>query len=52
MPTDGPTQRQPDISIARKRLKWKPAISLNEGLEKTITYFENLLGKEKHERKA
>jgi UDP-glucuronate decarboxylase len=43
LPEDDPNQRQPDISLAKQKLKWKPAIQLEEGLRKTITYFENLL---------
>jgi UDP-glucuronate decarboxylase len=40
LPVDDPTQRKPDISIAKQELGWQPTISLREGLEKTITYFE------------
>lgn len=44
LPTDDPTQRQPDISLARERLGgWEPKIPLREGLIKTIKYFEQLL---------
>jgi UDP-glucuronate decarboxylase len=43
LPTDDPTQRQPDISIAREKLKWEPTTSLNEGLQKTITCFEDIV---------
>jgi UDP-glucuronate decarboxylase len=43
LPSDDPTQRQPDISIARKKLKWNPTISLTAGLKNTIEYFEQLL---------
>jgi UDP-glucuronate decarboxylase len=43
LPSDDPTQRQPDISLARKSLGWNPGISLEKGLEKTIAYFGNLL---------
>jgi nucleoside-diphosphate-sugar epimerase len=38
-----PTQRQPDITLARKKMKWEPKIQLEEGLRKTIPYFEMLL---------
>ncbi len=44
LPTDDPTQRKPDISLAKKELdNWEPKIQLAEGLEKTINYFDNLL---------
>ena len=43
LPTDDPVQRQPDISIARNKLNWEPVTLLNEGLQKTITYFEDML---------
>ncbi len=43
LPADDPRQRQPDISLARKQLGWEPIISLNEGLFRTISYFDNLL---------
>jgi UDP-glucuronate decarboxylase len=39
LPVDDPRQRKPDISLAKKELDWQPAISLEEGLEKTIEYF-------------
>lgn len=38
-----PQIRQPDISRARSVLKWEPAVQLHEGLEKTITYFREVL---------
>ncbi len=44
LPSDDPTQRRPDISLARERLGWEPAIPLDEGLRRTIAYFEKLLG--------
>jgi UDP-glucuronate decarboxylase len=44
LPKDDPTQRQPDITLAREKLNgWEPKIPLREGLEKTIIYFDNLL---------
>ena len=43
LPSDDPSQRQPDISLARKNLDWDPRISLEKGLGKTIAYFANLL---------
>ena len=43
LPADDPVQRKPDISLARKNLDWEPRIKLEEGLAKTIAYFENEL---------
>jgi UDP-glucuronate decarboxylase len=43
LPSDDPTQRQPDIALARAKLGWEPAIPLSEGLKKTIAYFDELL---------
>ena len=40
LPVDDPTQRKPDISRARQELGWQPTVSLREGLERTIAYFE------------
>ncbi len=40
LPQDDPKQRQPDITLARKKLKWEPKVSLEEGLIKTIDYFK------------
>ncbi|KAA3615724.1 MAG: SDR family oxidoreductase [Calditrichaeota bacterium] len=45
LPADDPTQRQPDISLAKEKLNWQPTIFLEEGLKKTIPYFENELKK-------
>jgi len=42
MPDDDPTQRQPDISLAKKRLDWQPTIKLRDGLVKTIEYFKSI----------
>lgn len=39
LPADDPTQRQPDISLAREMLGWQPEVALREGLERTIDYF-------------
>ncbi len=42
LPKDDPTQRKPDITLAQTHLDgWKPTVELNEGLQKTITYFQN-----------
>lgn len=44
LPSDDPKQRQPDISLANKLLDgWKPVIQLEEGLKRTISYFDNEL---------
>jgi len=40
LPVDDPTQRKPDISRAKQELGWQPTVSLREGLERTIAYFE------------
>ena len=40
LPSDDPKQRQPDITLARKLLKWEPAVPLEEGLKRTIAYFK------------
>ena len=42
-PEDDPKQRQPDITRAREILKWEPMVMLDEGLRRTIAYFETLL---------
>jgi UDP-glucuronate decarboxylase len=41
LPQDDPKQRKPDISRAQTLLDWKPAIALNEGLKKTVSYFKD-----------
>ncbi|MFT4519923.1 MAG: UDP-glucuronate decarboxylase [Halioglobus sp.] len=43
LPSDDPLQRQPNISHAKAVLDWEPKIQLEEGLTKTIAYFEGLL---------
>ena len=41
LPQDDPMQRKPDISLAKKMLNgWEPTVQLEEGLTKTIAYFE------------
>jgi len=45
LPVDDPKQRQPDIDRAAELLGWKPAVELEQGLEKTIAYFDSLLAK-------
>ena len=43
LPKDDPIQREPDISLAKEKLNWTPSVSVEEGLIKTIEYFEKLL---------
>ena len=43
LPLDDPMQRQPDITVARKELGWHPEIQFEEGLERTINYFEKIV---------
>ncbi|HCC51854.1 MAG TPA: NAD-dependent dehydratase [Porphyromonadaceae bacterium] len=46
LPQDDPKQRQPDISLAYEKLAgWKPSVKLEDGLKKTIAYFDDLLRK-------
>jgi UDP-glucuronate decarboxylase len=45
LPSDDPTQRCPDIELAKKHLGWQPVMSLEAGLAKTIDYFKQLLKK-------
>jgi len=40
LPEDDPTQRQPNISLAKEKLDWEPEIKLEDGLKKTIEYFK------------
>jgi UDP-glucuronate decarboxylase len=43
LPADDPTQRQPDIELAKSKLHWEPTIQLDDGLQKTIEYFRTVL---------
>jgi UDP-glucuronate decarboxylase len=43
LPADDPTHRCPDISLAKKFIDWEPKISLDEGLDLTINYFEKIV---------
>ncbi len=43
LPPDDPVQRQPDISLSKEKLDWTPKIQLDEGLKKTIKYFQDLV---------
>jgi UDP-glucuronate decarboxylase len=43
LPKDDPTQRRPDISLAKHTLGWTPSVELREGLIHTIDYFDGVL---------
>lgn len=43
LPSDDPMQRCPDITLAKKEMDWQPKVMLDEGLKKTIPYFDELL---------
>lgn len=43
LPQDDPTRRRPVIDLAKKELAWEPKTSLDDGLQKTIRYFETVL---------
>jgi UDP-glucuronate decarboxylase len=42
LPADDPTQRQPDITLAKAKLNWQPKVELDAGLAKTIAYFKSI----------
>ncbi len=42
LPQDDPLQRKPDITLAREKLEWNPVTDLENGLQRTIDYFNNL----------
>jgi UDP-glucuronate decarboxylase len=44
LPQDDPTQRKPNIALAREKLGWEPRVPLEEGLPRTIAYFREQLG--------
>jgi UDP-glucuronate decarboxylase len=46
LPSDDPTQRQPNISLAKEKLGWEPEIQLEQGLVQTIAYFQQLLAEQ------
>jgi len=46
LPVDDPKVRQPDITKARRVLGWEPRVSLDEGLAKTLAYFETKVNQE------
>jgi UDP-glucuronate decarboxylase len=43
LPVDDPTQRRPDITLAKKELNWEPTVQLKNGLVSTIAYFKDLI---------
>ena len=43
LPQDDPLQRKPVIDLAKKELDWEPRVPLEEGLKKTIAYFEKMV---------
>ena len=45
LPQDDPTQRCPDITLARKLMGWEPTVALDDGLQRTIAYFATLLAR-------
>jgi UDP-glucuronate decarboxylase len=50
LPADDPLQRCPDISLARRLLDWQPTTSLEQGLLRSIEYFERVLGSKAPQR--
>ena len=46
LPSDDPAQRKPDISLANEQLNWEPNIQLEEGLNKTISYFKKIMSED------
>jgi UDP-glucuronate decarboxylase len=48
LPADDPTQRCPDITLAKETLKWEPRVPLDEGLVHTIEYFQTMLSEGSH----
>jgi len=46
LPADDPTQRRPEIELARQKLGWQPVIELEEGLRRTIEYFKRFVADE------
>jgi|SRR5579863_3230075 len=52
LPSDDPVQRRPDITLAKAKLDWEPRVPLEEGLKRTIAYFEQHLSMKKSERRS
>ncbi len=49
LPQDDPKRRKPDISLARERLGWEPTVKLEQGIVKTVAYFDRLLAGDREE---
>ncbi|WP_028583100.1 UDP-glucuronic acid decarboxylase family protein [Desulfogranum mediterraneum] len=47
LPSDDPLQRRPDITLAKEMIDWQPSITLEQGLQPTIAYFDQLLSQAK-----
>lgn len=43
LPPDDPRRRQPDITVAREILGWRPKVDLEDGLKETVAYFTRVL---------
>jgi UDP-glucuronate decarboxylase len=43
LPGDDPKQRRPDITLAKKLLNWEPKMDIDEGIKRTIKYFEGII---------
>lgn len=43
LPGDDPKQRQPDITLAKELLNWEPKMDIDEGIKRTIRYFEGII---------
>jgi UDP-glucuronate decarboxylase len=43
LPSDDPTQRKPDITLAEQKLNWKPRVTVDDGLKRTVEYFKKQL---------
>lgn len=52
LPENDPTRRQPDIAKAKRRLDWQPTVGLEEGLRRTVEYFQPRLGRKDEELAA
>ena len=43
LPSDDPSQRRPDLTLAKEKLGYEPAVHVRDGLMKTIKYFEKVI---------
>jgi len=46
---DDPKRRKPDITLAKEKLGWEPTVPLNQGLKKTIQYFQHFLSQQRRQ---